>query len=123
MLFLKLFNPMYRLLIVDDEEFFANNLKSLLIESGEYFVKVLNNGINVLDEVTKNKYDAVLLDISLPDIRGDLIAKIISAMKIDCKIILMSAYTDIIKSLENNSVQFQILEKPFQLSTLIKSLN
>ncbi len=54
-----------KILIVDDNEFFAKIIKSELIKHG-YNVSIAYNGQEALDFLQKNLVDLILLDIIMP---------------------------------------------------------
>lgn len=57
-------------MIVDDESLALSRLKRLLNENGIEDITAFDNPIDALKEVTKTKFDAVFLDISMPNITG-----------------------------------------------------
>lgn len=80
---------MSRILIVDDEEDIAE-LISLLLSKEGFETVVRNNATSALEEISKNKFDLILLDIMMPDMSGtELCSKIRD--KVDCSIIFVSA--------------------------------
>ena len=58
-----------RILVVEDEVKMAGLLKRGLEEEG-YAVDVANTGANGLWAATENEYDAIVLDLMLPDVSG-----------------------------------------------------
>jgi two-component system KDP operon response regulator KdpE len=58
-----------RILIVEDEEQLLRMLQSTLIQSG-YEVSTAKTGASALEQLIKNEYAVVLLDLGLPDIDG-----------------------------------------------------
>jgi PAS domain S-box-containing protein len=59
----------YRILIIDDNAGFAENLKDILSEH-QYAVSIAGNGKSATELVKKKEFDLVLIDIKLPDILG-----------------------------------------------------
>lgn len=59
-----------KVLIVDDN---ALNLKvaTKLLEDLKLNIKTCSSGYEAIDELKKNKYDLILMDIMMPDLRGD----------------------------------------------------
>ena len=66
-----------RILVVDDEEDFAHFLNELLTTRGNYEVREECKGAKVLQTAREFHPDLILLDISMPDISGDVIASVI----------------------------------------------
>lgn len=87
---------MYRLLIVDDEEFVRNGLRNTFNWNAYGFnvVGTAQDGLHALDIIKKNFPHVVLTDIKMPDMDGLELIK--QAKKLYPKImfILLSAYDD-----------------------------
>jgi len=64
--------PLSTILLVDDEPDIVLTLQDLLEEEG-YQIDVATNGTDALGRVKEKSYDAVLLDVCLPDIDGLLV--------------------------------------------------
>ncbi len=60
------------ILLVDDEPDIVLTLQDLLEGEG-YQIDVATTGTDALERVKENSYDAVILDIRLPDIDGLLV--------------------------------------------------
>ena len=58
-----------QVLIIEDERPLAHALELKLIHEG-YIAKIVNNGQDGLDELKKNHYDVVLLDLMMPVMDG-----------------------------------------------------
>lgn len=65
---------MKKIIIVEDEEMIASELKNLLINDG-YNAIVLKNFNNAKEEILKSNSDLVLLDINIPSINGQSLLK------------------------------------------------
>ena len=63
-----------RILIIDDEEKFANMVKKNLEALGNYEVRVETKGVNGLNVVKEYRPDLILLDVIMPDRRGPEVA-------------------------------------------------
>lgn len=67
-----------RIMVVDDEKLALSRMKRLLENSGIEELHFFSNPLLALEEVEKTKFDAVFLDISMPQISGlELASKII----------------------------------------------
>jgi two-component system KDP operon response regulator KdpE len=63
------------ILVVEDEESLGRMLRSTLLQAG-YSVLNVRTGLAALEEMARQKFDVVLLDLGLPDIDGkDVIAR------------------------------------------------
>ena len=53
-------------------------------------IKTCTNGVEVLEEATKNKYDMILLDLIMPQMDGFTFMEELKGKKKKCKIIILS---------------------------------
>ena len=110
-------------MIVDDESLALSRLKRLLNENGIDDITAFDNPIEALKEVTKTKFDAVFLDISMPNITGLELADSIMQLEPKTFIIFQTAYSEfaldayksggmayLMKPIESNDIK-NILEK------------
>ena len=110
-------------MIVDDESLALSRLKRLLNENGIEDITAFDNPIEALKEVTKTKFDAVFLDISMPNITGLELADSIIQLEPKTFIIFQTAYNEfaleayksggmgyLVKPIESNDIK-NILEK------------
>jgi len=65
-----------QILLVDDDEALVNTYRDILRREG-YHVEAAFTGKEALDKVKHQRFDLVILDIVLPDIRGDMVASAI----------------------------------------------
>ena len=63
-----------KIFIVEDEPKIREELK-ILLESEGYQVEALSSFQNVVQDITKQEYDLLLLDINLPNENGFMICK------------------------------------------------
>ena len=110
-------------MIVDDESLALSRLKRLLNENGVEDITAFDNPIDALKEITKTKFDAVFLDISMPNITGLELADSIIQLEPKTFIIFQTAYSEfaleayknggmgyLVKPIESNDIK-NILEK------------
>lgn len=110
-------------MIVDDESLALSRLKRLLNENGVEDITAFDNPIEALKEITKTKFDAVFLDISMPNITGLELADSIIQLEPKTFIIFQTAYSEfaleayksggmgyLVKPIESNDIK-NILEK------------
>lgn len=107
------------ILIIEDDLDISNNLKIFLSEN-DYLVDV---SYNLKESIIDNSYDAIILDITLPDGNGlDFYEKIISKKNIPT--IFLTAKDDedtIVKSLVLGAEDY--ITKPFHAKELLTRLN
>jgi len=110
-----------KLLIVDDEPL-AHKVLEGYCEKLDY-VEVVGNcfdGISTLNFLNKNKVDAVLLDIQMPDITG---LELLDSLKTNApKIIFTTAYTQYALQGFDYDQVVDYLHKPIRLTRFIKAL-
>ena len=72
-----------KVLVVDDENEIRENIKELLYESFSIKSDTAKDGLEAFELIKKNEYDLVLLDIIMPNLRGDELIKKISEENIE----------------------------------------
>ena len=82
-----------KILVVDDEVDFVEIMK-LRLESDNYDVIVANNGKDALEMVKKDKPDAVLLDIMMPEIDGLTVLKKIRELDQKLPVFMITAFSN-----------------------------
>jgi DNA-binding NtrC family response regulator len=99
-----------RILIIDDEAAIRDSLETLLTLEG-FRVDLAGDGFTGLDQLTRNTYDLLLLDLALPGESGiDLLPRIKSLVP-DLPVIMITAYgtvgnvVDAIRAGASNFVQ------------------
>ena len=110
-------------MIVEDESLALSRLKRLLNENGIEDITAFDNPIEALKEITKTKFDAIFLDISMPNITGLELADSIIQLEPKTFIIFQTAYSEfaleayksggmgyLVKPIESNDIK-NILEK------------
>jgi DNA-binding NtrC family response regulator len=110
---------MRHILIVDDEIFLAKNLAELVQGTKEWESSVVHTAEEAIELATLSHFDALLLDLNLPDMNGIELAKSLTKLNPSVQIIYMSAYSEYIKNLKSTIGDRElILEKPFDFSRL-----
>ena len=110
------------ILIVDDNQDLANGLGAVL-EGENYLVTLTYNGNDGIKAFNAKHFDAVLLDIKLPDMNGVEVFQEIQIKAPGVRVAMMTGYpveqplADII---ENGNVE--ILHKPFEIEHVLKIL-
>lgn len=87
-------NPI-RLILADDHEIVRAGIRRLLsIDRSIKIVDEADNGQDLVDIVSYHKPDVVLSDIMMPKLNGIEALKKIRDLKIDCFVIMLTAYED-----------------------------
>ena len=114
--------PLMKFLLVDDNEDATNSLAMLLNTLGHH-TTVCYRGADALNILTMDTFDAVLLDIGLPDIDGYKVAEMIRSTHKDLIVLAISGYgqaEDVRKALAAGFSGH--LTKPISLDSLEKKL-
>ncbi|MEO8399589.1 MAG: response regulator, partial [Ignavibacteriaceae bacterium] len=112
-------NSKAKILIVEDENITALDLKKNLQKKGGLDVYISSNGLDAIMKVEKEKPDIILMDIMLKGhLNGIDVADIITK-RFNIPIIYLSAYTDDETVLNANATKpFAFLGKPFDEAEL-----
>lgn len=116
-----------RLAIVDDETVFCETVSEVAIEFG-FLVSEFNSAKSFIESIEQFFYDALILDIFMPDMDGIEVIKEISARYERLDIVLCSGYSeDYLKmAAELSSVGglnvVTTLQKPVRISILEETL-
>lgn len=115
-----------KILVVDDNENIAKMLQGFL-EIKNYDCTISLNGRNALDLMTQQKFDLIILDLSMPKFSGfDVIDDLEKKGKIKEQniIVLTAAYisADVVSSLLEKGVKF-CLKKPLTPEILLDAVS
>jgi two-component system response regulator PilR (NtrC family) len=110
-------------LIVDDDETLRAQLATYL-DSHHICCLLAKDGTEALDSLAAQHFDAVLLDVRLPDISGLEVAARICQDSPRPKIILMSGYDDAVIEAKRAKLEvFTVIEKPVPLWYVARALD
>jgi CheY-like chemotaxis protein len=113
----------YNILVVDDEELMRYLVVSYLSKLGHSCLTAVD-GVDALDKLKKNKIDAVITDIKLPNMDGMALASEISRQYPDLPIMVMTAFDE--EYSEGTAISVgarEFLKKPFTLDEFTLRLN
>lgn len=86
---------MIKILVADDHAIVREGLKRIVDHSPDIVVKdEASNGQEVLDKVSKNDYDVVVLDITLPDTNGLYILGELKSERPDLPVLVLSMHPE-----------------------------
>lgn len=116
-----------RVLIVDDHSGVRRGIKNLLQAAKDMIVVGEGgNGAEAIELAATRKPDILLLDIELPDQRGDAVMRRIHKVQPDMKVLAVSSYSDrdyILGMLENGAAGYITKdEAPMMLLDAIRSI-
>lgn len=111
-----------RILIIDDEAAIRDSLETLLTLEG-FTVEMASEGNSGLDLFSRNHYDLLLLDLSLPGESGiDLLPRL-RALRPETPIIMITAYGtvgNVVDALQAGAVNF--VQKPWDNEKLLADI-
>jgi two-component system invasion response regulator UvrY len=85
---------MTKVLIVDDHAVVRTGIKQILIEIAHFTVEEAKTGRSALDKVANQKFDLVILDISLPDKNGLDVLKEIKINNSTLPVLILSMHSE-----------------------------
>ena len=111
----------HSILVVDDDSNITWFFKNVLEREG-FHVDTAFRGEQAIKLAKEKKFDLAILDIVLPDIRGDQLAYKLDEVISRLKIIFVSGYSQIMEDEDHSRLNIlQVLEKPIMYQQLIKA--
>ena len=111
----------FKVLVVDDNEEFCQNVKDILVELKDYAVATAYDGFKALELVKQNHFDLVLMDVKMPVMDGVETFKKIKEIAPKTPVIMVTAYA--IEDLIREALQegaFGFLRKPLDFDRLFE---
>jgi DNA-binding NtrC family response regulator len=113
---------MPQVLAIDDEKSILESLKEIL-EYENYEVHTVSGGEEGIEFFRNNKYDAVFLDIKMPQMDGLEVLDRLMEISPDVPIIMISGHGTIDTAVESiKKGAFDFIEKPLDLNRLLVTL-
>ncbi|MFZ5947919.1 MAG: response regulator [Stygiobacter sp.] len=114
-------NKLKKILLIDEQQFFSENLKKIIADSGNFEIETALNISAATENLSKNKFDFILIDTRIMTYWGAEIEKALLPNNYEAKVIMLesSAFVNS-NSFENNN--FITIEKPFEINELLKVL-
>ena len=111
-----------QVLLVDDEELFTDVLSERLISRG-FKVEIANSGKNALKMIKDKTFDAIVLDLKMPEMDGIETLKKIIEYNSELQIIFLTGQATLQKGIEAVKLgALDFLEKPADLDTLVEKV-
>ena len=112
---------MNRIAIVDDEQDILDVLEKFLNRGSEFDVTTFSKPLDGLSSVQSGSYDLVLLDIMMPQLDGLEFLRKLRESNPDVKVIMMTAYDTLERSLEAHKYGAKnYITKPFSSLAKVK---
>ncbi|MEU6130928.1 response regulator transcription factor [Saccharopolyspora sp. NPDC047091] len=112
-----------RVLVVEDEEFLAEAVRSGLQKEG-MAVDIAGDGRTALENVAVHDYDVLVLDRDLPGVHGDEVCRQVVAEHPECRVLMLTAagrLADKVDGLHLGADDY--LVKPFDFPELVARLH
>lgn len=109
----------YYILVVEDDKDLREVLQQYLSEAG-YLVRSAPDGIKALQMIEANEPDLVMLDLGLPNLKGEMVCKEIKKRNPEIAVIFLTgrdSTSDIVNGLDIGADDY--VTKPFELDELL----
>jgi two-component system, OmpR family, response regulator MprA len=111
-----------RILVVDDEPLVCESIQRMLAFDG-HEVEMAASGKAALAILDKSKFDLVIIDYRMPEMRGDQLAGLIKERAPDQPILMISATAQVLQGSDEPFTGVDIMiSKPFALEELRESI-
>lgn len=109
-------------LIIDDDRALRGLFTTLLTRNG-FTVDVAGDGRAAFDQLTRNNYSVILLDLMMPDVNGlELIARLQrDSPSLLERVIVMSGAAQRHVDRVNPAQVYDVIRKPFDIENLVSS--
>jgi CheY-like chemotaxis protein len=110
------------ILVVDDEPFVCDAVKMMLAFDG-HKVDTAGGGPEALTMFDKAKYDLVITDYKMPEMKGDELARAIKTRAPGQPVVMITAHAEMLKATGQtlDGVDF-VISKPFLLENLREAI-
>jgi two-component system, OmpR family, response regulator len=112
-----------KVLVIDDEVAFANNIAKLLSKRG-YRVTVVNDGMSATREVEEEEFDVAILDLKMPGMDGIETLKKLKARSPLLEVIMLTGHGSVesgIQGMEQGAFDYAM--KPIRLDELLDKIS
>lgn len=111
-----------KVLVVDDEEALRTVLSSELVSEG-YEVVTASDGDEAINEIQKQSFDMVLLDIKMQRVNGFEVLKFVKDKHPKTKVIMLTGFADLKNAIESKKLGAEdFVSKPYDLVDLLTTI-
>ncbi len=113
------YNPMAKILIVDDDKGIRNTLREIL-QFEKYTVDEATDGLDCLVKIKQNKYDVIVMDIKMPKMDGMEAIERVQILSPETPVVMISGHGNIDTAVEAvKKGAFDFISKPPDLNRLL----
>jgi len=114
--------PGSRVLLVDDETIFTKNMSKLLKNRG-YQVTAVSSGDSAIQELERNHFDVIVLDLKMPGMDGITTLKEIMKLGLFSETLVLTGHGSIDSALEAMKLgAYDYLTKPCEIDELVAKI-
>ncbi|MCG6911398.1 MAG: response regulator [Deltaproteobacteria bacterium] len=111
-----------KILLVDDEEIFTNNMSRLLNSRG-YRVTAVNRGSTAIDALEEASFDVIVLDLKMPGMDGIATLQEIKKLGLFTETLILTGHGSIDTALEAIKLgAYDYLTKPCEIDELVEKI-
>ncbi len=111
-----------KVLIVDDEQDFLNIISDRLT-ARDMNVSTASSAKDAIKQIDEDSFDAVVLDLMMPEMDGLETLKIMKEKNPDLQVILLTGHATVEKGIEAMKLgAMDLIEKPADLSTIVERI-
>ena len=111
-----------KILLVDDEAVFANNMSKLLTRRG-YQVKAVNSGDEALRALMDNPFDVMVLDLKMPGMDGIATMHEMKKLGLFTEVLILTGHGSIDTALEAIQIgAYDYVTKPCEIAELVSKI-
>jgi len=113
----------HSILVVDDDQSILELFRWVLEDEG-YVVETVSKGMLAVEKARESRFSLALLDMFLPDIRGDQVAVKLRELDESMGLIFVTGYDESIEIVESLGFRdFLLFKKPVTLEVLLGAVN
>jgi two-component system cell cycle sensor histidine kinase/response regulator CckA len=105
-----------RILVIDDERSVLDAIRMTLEHYG-FGVTTCTSGLKAIEVFKTGKFDAVVTDYAMPELKGDDLAAMIKEISPGCPILMLTAHAEMVDRKKLKTVDC-VLSKPFMPQAL-----
>ena len=113
----------HRILVVDDEPLVCDSIKRILAMD-QHEVVTTTSATEALATVQAGKFDVIVLDYEMPEMKGDKLAAAIKALVPQQQIVMITAHSETLRLKGDFPLAVNlVISKPFELQELREAIH